>query len=153
MSIRLRKLRSKTKILFPITLLLIVIHAVISAQSETGNPNIEFLETTTFDFGKVADGKTVSHQFKFKNTGDADLEIYLVKTSCYCTASLLSNKIIKPGEMGEIQLTFHSTGYAGKVTRTATIFSNAPRQGRTQIALTGYVGKIKQRYQNRHRIF
>ena len=41
MCIRLRKF--KTKILFLIALLLIVIHAVISAPSETGNPNIDLV--------------------------------------------------------------------------------------------------------------
>jgi len=141
MGIRLRNLKSKTNILFPIALLLIVIHAVISVQSETSNPNIEFLETTTFDFGKVVQGKTISHTFKFKNTGDADLEIYLVRSTCRCIASLMSGKIIKPGATGELKFTFDSAPYSGKLTRTAYIHSNDPTQPRIKLTLTGYVEK------------
>ena len=127
------------KILSLTFILLIVLHTSIAAQLETGHPKIEFLEPTTFDFGKVIGGEKVSHTFKFKNTGNADLEIYLVKTSCRCTASLLSNKIIKPGAAGELQVAFSSAGYIGKVIRTTDILSNDPENPRIKVTLTGDV--------------
>ena len=119
--------------------LLIVIHAVVGVQSETSHPKIELLEPKVFDFGKISEGEKVSHKFRFSNTGDAYLEIYQVKSSCRCTASLLSDKIIEPGAIGELQMTFYSAGYTGKIVRTASIYSNDPKTKKAKVTLTGYV--------------
>ena len=129
----------KVKILLLAALLFIVLHAVVGAQLEISHPNMEFLEPRDFDFGRTIQGEEVSHTFKFKNTGNADLEIYLVKASCLCTASLLSSKIIKPGAIGEFQLTFDSTDYKGRLSRKATIYSNDPKARKTMVSLIGYV--------------
>jgi hypothetical protein len=38
-------------------------------------PQIEFVEETTFAFGKVEINKKLTHTFVFKNTGDGPLKI------------------------------------------------------------------------------
>lgn len=38
-------------------------------------PQIEFVEGTTFDFGKAEINKKLTHTFVFKNTGDTVLKI------------------------------------------------------------------------------
>jgi len=42
-------------------------------------PQIEFVEGLTFDFGDVKANETLTHEFVFKNIGDALLKIEQVK--------------------------------------------------------------------------
>ena len=53
--------------LFPcIVLLLLAVLAAGHALSGVLRPSVEFLERTTFDFGRALHGETVSHRFKFQ---------------------------------------------------------------------------------------
>ncbi|HDZ26388.1 MAG TPA: DUF1573 domain-containing protein, partial [Candidatus Aminicenantes bacterium] len=65
-------------------------------------PKLKFREESK-DFGKVKQGEVLTHVFVFKNEGDETLVIKRVKTSCGCTAALLSKKEIAPGAEGEIK--------------------------------------------------
>lgn len=107
-----------------------------------------FLESTSFDFGRVnkKQGK-ISKIFKLSNKGNSPLVIKNIKTSCPCaTVSLKVNKKktpyfgtegapgdwqieIKPGEYGELELRIDlasSHVKPGKLIREASIFSNDP---------------------------
>lgn len=77
-------------------------------------PRIKFDEMT-WDFGKTKEGKVLSHVFNFYNTGDTSLNIKRVRTSCGCTAALVSAKEIAPGQKGELKVTFRTKGYTGFV--------------------------------------
>jgi len=55
-----------------ILICLIGLHPPISADQ--GTPAI-ILENSSFDFGDEFEGNEVTHDFVFKNTGTADLEI------------------------------------------------------------------------------
>ena len=46
---------------------------------------------------------------------------------------------IPPGGEGKVTLQMNLAGYRGKVTKSATVFSNDPSQGRARITLTGQV--------------
>ena len=102
-----------------ITLLLI---ASTLSFAEKG-PRISFI-TDHYDFGNVLQGKTVDYTFLFENKGTEDLWIKEVTTSCGCTAALVSSNTIKPGEKGEIKVSYDSQGRAGVVSRTITVVSN-----------------------------
>jgi hypothetical protein len=88
-------------------------------------PRIKFQEET-WNFGKVKEGTALSHEFVFKNTGDADLVIEKVRTSCGCTAALASDKTVAPGKEGKIGVSFDSRSYAGKVVKYVYVDSNDP---------------------------
>ena len=68
--------------------------AVTAKQKQAGNPAPESspgtapqgpagphaqLDETTFDFGEVMEGSSVSHDFKVKNTGTEELQITQVR--------------------------------------------------------------------------
>lgn len=89
-------------------------------------PLIEFKETT-FDTGEIWEGENASHTFSFQNRGNAILRIEKVKTSCGCTAAILSSKEIEPGGTGEIKATFNTKRYRGKQTKTIYVSSNDPK--------------------------
>jgi len=86
-------------------------------------PRISFT-TDHHDFGNVLQGKTVEYTFRFENKGTEDLLIKEVTTSCGCTAALVSSSTVKPGEKGEITVSYDSQGRAGAVSRTITVVSN-----------------------------
>ncbi len=90
-----------------------------------------------YDFGTVEQGADVTHEFKFRNSGDADLIITDVKTSCGCTAAVTSAKTIAPGGEGTLKVIFNSRGRRGRQNKTITIFSNDPERPRASVRLTG----------------
>jgi len=76
------------------------------------------------DFGTIKQGDKVSTDFQFKNTGEADLIITSARGSCGCTVPDYPKTPIKPGETGNIKVSFDSRGKQGKTTKTVTIMCN-----------------------------
>ena len=97
-------------------------------------PVIEFKETN-YDTGSVWEGSAASHTFTFTNTGNALLRINKVRTSCGCTAAVLSSTEIPPGQSGEIKATFNTRRYAGKQSKTIYVSSNDPAHPTVQLRL------------------
>lgn len=103
-----------------------------------GTPRISFVQNS-HDFGRVLQGKTVEHTFIFENRGTEDLLIKEVTTSCGCTAALVSSNVIKPGETGQIRVSYDSQGRAGKVSRTISVVSNDPVETIKELTITAMV--------------
>jgi len=101
-------------------------------------PKIKFREESK-NFGKMKQGKVLTHIFVFKNEGDETLKIKRVKTSCGCTAALLSKKEIAPGAEGEIKLTFNTKGFKGKNTKYIDVESNDPAQPRKRLTVSAEI--------------
>ena len=87
-------------------------------------PNIEMLETS-YNFGEIQQGESVTHDFILKNTGDADLIISAAKGSCGCTVPEWPKNPIAKGEEAAIKVTFNSAGRSGKQNKTVTLVTNA----------------------------
>jgi hypothetical protein len=83
-----------------------------------------YVPKTDHNFGKVKEGKVVEHTFKFTNKGNAILDIKNVRTSCGCTAALLSSNQVAPGEEGTLKVELDTKNRLGKLSRTVTILSN-----------------------------
>ena len=78
-------------------------------------------EEQVYDFGKIYIGESVKHAFKFKNLGKGELIINNVKSSCGCTAALVSKNILHEEEEGEVEVKFNSGHYVGKVTKSIVV--------------------------------
>ncbi len=89
----------------------------------------------TWDFKEVKEGEEVCHTFYFKNTGNNNLIIKNVKTSCGCTTVNYDKAPIKPGNEGKIEIAFNSTGRNGKQYKEISIFANIPEK-QTVICIT-----------------
>ena len=94
------------------------------------------LDKDKMDFGKVKQGKVLTHIFKLVNEGDETLTIDRVRTTCGCTAVLVSKKEIPPGKEGELKVTFNTRGYAGKLSKYIYVDSNDPTQKSKQITVS-----------------
>jgi len=108
------------------------------APTPSGPPRIMFVEPV-FDFGKVEQGEQVTHMFRFTNQGGQDLRIESVKTSCGCTAAVISADVAPPGQEGTISATFDTTHFSGEKAKGITVYSNDPQQPVTALTLQGEI--------------
>lgn len=86
-------------------------------------PKIVF-EEAEYDFGTIMQGEKLTHVFVFTNEGKSDLIINSANTSCGCTSSTPPKTPIKPGEKGEITVTFDSKTKKGAVENTIRVAAN-----------------------------
>jgi len=98
----------------------------------------------TFDgaernFGVIDDEKSVSHEFKFTNTGSAPLTITNTHGSCGCTVPALEKKTYEPGESGQIKVTYNPANRRGAQRTTVTVTSNDAASPSTVLNLTAEV--------------
>jgi hypothetical protein len=91
------------------------------------------------DFGTVEQGEKVSHLFRFTNQGGKDLRIESLKTSCGCTAAIISDKVILSGGEGTISATFDTSRFIGEKKKTVSVHTNDPNQAVTTLTLQGEI--------------
>ena len=104
-----------------ILLLLIAFTSISSLGHAQANT---FFDTLQYDFGKIKQGDTVVHTFKFTNKATIAMVIEDVKTTCSCTASEYPNKPVKPGESSFIKIAFDSSDKIGKYAKGVNIETN-----------------------------
>jgi Protein of unknown function (DUF1573) len=80
--------------------------------------------TETHDFGKIEQGKPVTHVFTFKNTGTDPIIINDAQASCGCTKPTFSREPVMPGKTGSISATFNA-GVVAPFNKSVTVTSNA----------------------------
>ena len=128
---RQRAARRLGAVIVPVVALALASGALAQAKK----PQAVF-RSTAQDFGKVKQGDVLSHEFLFKNEGNATLVIERVETTCGCTAALVSDQKVPPGKEGRIKTTFDTRGYGGRMTRYIYVISNDGGGGRTELSLT-----------------
>ena len=110
-----------------------------SAATPTGpQPRVEF-EKLTHQFGVINDEREVSYEFKFRNTGDSNLEIFELKGSCGCTVPALDKKVYAPGESGQIKVIYNPNNRRGKQHTTVTVTTNDPVRAQLTLGLESEV--------------
>lgn len=85
------------------------------------------VDNTKFEFGKVKEGEEISHVFKIRNEGAAELVIVNVSPACGCTASDFT-KTLAPGAEGIVKLSVKTAGMSGWTERYADVISNDKTQ-------------------------
>ncbi|MEI6123643.1 MAG: DUF1573 domain-containing protein [Bacteroidota bacterium] len=93
-------------------------------------PAFDF-EQDEHDFGKIQQGEKVSFTFKFKNVGGSDLVISDAKATCGCTVADYPKTPIKPGDPGQITVSFNSEGKKGIQNKTVTVIANTQPNTKT----------------------
>lgn len=78
---------------------------------------------TTHEFGKIPQGKPVTYEFKFTNTGKAPLVLTNVRGSCGCTTTDYTKEPVAPGKTGYIKATFNAAAM-GNFTKSITVTAN-----------------------------
>lgn len=116
----------------------VLINAMAFAQK---GPKIEFKDKdNTIDYGTTnKEDDNGIRSFEFTNTGDADLIITNVQSTCGCTVPSKPTEPIKPGKTGKIDVKYNMN--PGPIRKTITVESNAVNveEGRVAIKIKGEV--------------
>ncbi|NLI16319.1 MAG: DUF1573 domain-containing protein [candidate division Zixibacteria bacterium] len=78
-----------------------------------------------FDFGYVPRDANICHRFWLYSKGPDTLKISNVRPGCGCTKAPLDKAIVAPGDSTAVELIFNTKNYSGKVSKSATIMTNA----------------------------
>ncbi|MFQ6106211.1 MAG: DUF1573 domain-containing protein [Thermoplasmata archaeon] len=140
-----------------ITILVLVSVFAYSFMSSLGSPEIS-VSPLSFNFGDISQ-REVSTTVQIWNTGDSNLVITGISTSCGCTSAVLTvrgrssptfgmhnnpqgwSETLLPGESGILKITYDATLHPdnGPVHRIVYINSNDPRQPEVEIDLRANV--------------
>lgn len=96
------------------------------------------LQESEYDFGKIPQGKPVTHIFKFTNTGTAPLALENVQASCGCTTPIWNKDTVAVGQTAIIKVGYNAAN-DGPFTKPVTITYNGSQS--KQIIIKGDVWK------------
>jgi uncharacterized protein (DUF58 family) len=116
--------------IFTLVFLLTCLFARSYAQKELE------LKEPSFDFGKIPQGRPVTHDFNVVNTSAKPVYIENVQASCGCTTPEWEKEPIAPGSSSKIKVGFNA-GAEGPFSKTITIYYNS-KQTKT-LAIKGTV--------------
>lgn len=99
---------------------------------------------SSWDFGGVDDVRKREYRFRFVNNGDMDLHIEGVETSCECLTVAPHKKSYKPGERGELKVSFNPSGRLGIFTSSIKLFTNA-QKGAVLLKISAFVKRTQEK--------
>ncbi len=103
-------------------------------------PKIVVVQGTTFDYGKVEEGASVTRTLTLKNIGTDSLLISNVSTSCGCTVAKLSEKDLAPGDSSALTIAFYTKDVVGtSVRRQVFVRSNDSTQSTVTITMVATI--------------
>ena len=97
----------------------------ITDHGITGNDSIDVepvFAVTEHDFGSIQPGDEVGARFGFENKGSTSLIIERVATGCGCTVAKYTEKPVKPGESGFVEVIFDSRGKRGAQFQQVSVY-------------------------------
>jgi hypothetical protein len=106
---------------FALTVLVANAQAPTTSGVERQNGPVMKFDEMEYNFGTIKQGESVTHEFRFKNTGKEPLLINNAVGSCGCTVPDYPKEPIKPNTSGVIKVTFNSAGKSGPQDKTVTI--------------------------------
>jgi hypothetical protein len=113
-------------------------------QKDYENAPVADFNTTSYNYGDVAEGEPVEFNFVIKNSGKSDLIIRKVKASCGCTTVQPEKNLLKQGESTTIKATFRTNGYSGQQGKSITVITNDPKKSTIILRLSGNIVKKQQ---------
>jgi hypothetical protein len=107
--------------------------------AETKPAEILQLKETAYNFGKIQQGRPVTHNFEVVNTGKEPLMLENVQASCGCTTPEWSKDAIQPGASTIIKVGYNATS-EGVFNKTITIHYNSTQNKTLTISGTVFKG-------------
>src|SRR3984957_15701551 len=104
---------------------------------------ITWLDSTSRDFGTIAEGQKLEVAYRFLNSGDKPLIIARVQPSCGCTVAEQPDEPILPGKEGIIKASFNSEGRVGINHKKLYVIANTVGTQSNEIQFNVVVQKKK----------
>lgn len=117
--------------------------SVCFAMAQQNQASIKF-DKMIHNFGTFSENQpTQKCVFTFTNVGTAPLIINQAVASCGCTIPSYTKAPIKPGEKGEIKVTYNGTGaFPGHFKKTITVRTNGVTE-LTRLYIEGVMSETK----------
>jgi hypothetical protein len=112
-----------------------------AAQAKDANAGVMKFETTTHDYGEVAEGPMAEYDFVFTNTGKKPIIISSAQGSCGCTTAKFNPDPVMPGKKGTIHVIYNTENRPGPISKIVTVISNAAEP----TAILHIKGNVKKR--------
>ena len=110
-------------------------------EKAVGTPKVEVPGGTSFAFGNMKLGESMSHDFPFRNAGDGPLSLTMGTSTCKCTIGDLEKSILQPGEQTMIKLTWTPKAPSLDFSQSANIITSDPLKSEVQLSIVGKVGQ------------
>lgn len=124
-----------------IGLLVAVVIAFVGFTAMQSSNSAEFKFTSeTHDFGKIAQGEPVTHEFVFTNVGTEPIIISDVRPSCGCSVAEFTKTPVKPGETGKVSVKFDAAARS-PFTKNFVVRSNTKTPVKTLVIKGEVVAK------------
>ena len=108
-----------------ILMTLVLLTVGVTATMAQKDAEIKF-DKVTHDFGTFPESSpVVTCTFSFTNVGEKPLVVNQAVASCGCTVPEYTKAPVKPGEKGEINVTYNGTGkFPGHFKKSITVRTN-----------------------------
>jgi hypothetical protein len=101
-------------------------------------PHLEVAQDT-IDWGHIYAGEQKDGVFTLHNGGDSALIINRVRSSCGCTAAMMSEETVQPGADAQLRVHFNSKHFSGQVVKRVMVISNDPAHPQQQFTLRAHI--------------
>ena len=99
-------------------------------------------ERTTIDFGELSEeGGAWRGAVQWQNAGREPITITRITTSCSCLQAENDRATVEAGKHGELRLTYHPKGHAGRVSQRIFVYTD--RSGRRPAAVLTLQGVVR----------
>jgi hypothetical protein len=110
------------KAIFILSLMVVVLPAFTQVKT-AAKPETLVMKETGFDFGRIPQGKPVSHIFQVSNAGKEPLVIENVQASCGCTTPEWTREPLAQGQTTVIRVGYNAEA-EGPFEKSITILYN-----------------------------
>lgn len=109
-----------------VLILFFAIITVMAANAQNAGTPKDRLEVKElkYDFGKIPQGKPVTHEFEIVNNGNEPLHIENVQAACGCTTPEWTRDPIPAGGTKKIKVGYNAVAF-GKFEKAVTIYYDA----------------------------
>lgn len=130
-------------------ILLVCLMAEIPAMAYIENDRIKF-DKLKHDFERFSeDSGAKTCVFRFTNYGSTPVAVAHVQTTCGCAVARYENEPVRPGETGEISITYNPQGRPGRFSRNALVrFS-----GKEQLVKLTLCGEVIPGVPRKHKMY
>ena len=111
---------------------------LVLATAASGQGRLAF-DAEAVDLGRVPEGETPTHTFRFTNTGDAPLSLSEVDVACGCTTLGYTEAAVAPGETGTVDVTYDTAGRPGPFEKAVYVHAAGAEPAATTLRVTGTV--------------
>jgi len=119
-------------------MLVVSLFLFLSCGAAIAAPKAE-VSTDLWNMGEIYQWSTPATEVEIRNTGDSDLDITDVKSSCGCTVATPDNKTIKPGSRTGLKIKFAAYNFTGRVNKVVRVTTNDPVNPVMVIAVKGFI--------------